>query len=460
MRRRLPPRPAALLHRAARGARAAASHLALAAGLLGAAAGVAPARAQEGAVPPERLAARERYQDMRFGMFIHWGVSSMLQDGEWIMNDRRLTVAEYETLAPLFDPVRFDARAWVAAAKAAGMRYITLITKHHDGFAMWDSQVSDWTITRRTPFKRDVVRELADECRRQGITLFFYYSQLDWHHPDYFPRGETGRSAGRPESGDFARYLRYMDAQLTELLTAYGPVGGIWFDGVWDRPDAPWEVARTYAMIHRLQPQALIIPNHHRPPADGEDAQTFEKDLPGANTAGFNTTTIGTLPLETSQTMNDSWGFRLHDRHWKPASALIRELAGAAGRGANYLLNVGPRPDGTFPDTAVATLRQVGAWLAVNGASIHGTRAGPVGPRPWGVTTQHGDTVYVHLLHGSDRVLALPALPRRVLRASLLADGAAVQVAQANDAVTLTLPHRDAEAPDQVVRLVLAPPGR
>lgn len=425
--------------------------------LIAAPALAAPPLAAQEAVPAERLAARERFQDLRFGMFIHWGVSSVLQDGEWVMNDRRLTVAEYETLAPLFDPVRFDARAWVAAAKAAGMRYITLITKHHDGFAMWDSKVSDWTIAKRTPFRRDVVRELADECRRQGILLFFYYSQLDWHHPDYFPRGQTGRTSGRPESGDFARYLSYMDAQLTELLTGYGPIGGIWFDGVWDRPEAPWEVQRTYAMIHRLQPQALIIPNHHQPPGEGEDAQTFEKDLPGFNTAGFNTTTIGSLPLETSQTMNDSWGFRLHDRRWKPAAALIREMAGAAGRGANYLLNVGPRPDGTFPDTAVATLQEVGAWLAVNGASIYGTRAGPVGPRPWGVTTQKGDTVYVHLLQGSDRVLALPALPRRVTGATLLDGGLPVLVAQANDAVTLTLPRRDAAAADQVIALVLAP---
>ena len=405
---------------------------------------------------PENAAAREWYQDAKYGMFIHWGISSVLQDGEWVMNNRGITAAEYESLAPLFDPKRFDARAWVATAKAAGMRYITLITKHHDGIALWNSRVSDWTVPKRTPFGRDVVRELADECARQGIKLFLYYSQLDWHHPDYFPRGQTGGTAGRPASGDWYRYLDYMDAQLTELLTNYGPIGGIWFDGVWDRPTADWRLERSYALIHRLQPAALVIPNNHEAPRPGEDIQTFEKDLPGANTAGFNTTVIGALPLEMSQTTNESWGFRLHDRAWKAPSRLIKELASAAGYGSNYLLNVGPRPDGTIPDSARANLAAVGRWLAVNGASVYGTRGGPLTPRPWGVTTQKGDTVYVHLLEGTDRVVALPALARRAQRAYLLDGGAAVTVTQANDAITLTLPHRDTASPDQVVVLGLA----
>lgn len=427
--------------------------LALAAGLLA----PAPAPAQAGYVPSaENLAAREWYQDAKYGMFIHWGVWSVLQDAEWVMNNRGITAAEFEQLPPLFDPKHFDARQWVATAKASGMRYITLVTKHHDGIALWDSRVSDWNVVKRTPFGRDVVRELAEECRRQGIKLFLYYSQLDWHHPDYFPRGQTGATAGRPMAGDWPRYLDYMDAHLTELLTGFGPIGGIWLDGLWDKPTADWRLDRTYALIHRLQPAALIIPNNHEPPRPGEDVQTFEKDLPGANSAGFNTTTIGALPLETAQTMNDSWGFRLHDRAWKSSTQLVRELAGAAGRGANYLLNVGPRPDGTFPDTVVATLARVGRWLEVNGASIYGTRPGPLTPRPWGVTTQKGDTVFVHLLEGTDRVVALPALSRRVARAFLLDGGAAVTVASTAESVTLTLPRRDVAAPDQVVALILA----
>jgi alpha-L-fucosidase len=404
---------------------------------------------------PENLAARQWYQDAKFGMFIHWGISSVLQDGEWVMNNRSITAADYESLPQFFNPAKFDAAAWVGAAKNAGMKYITLITKHHDGIALWDSKVSDWTIPRRTPFARDIVKAIAEECRRQDIRLFFYYSQLDWHHPDYFPRGETGRKAGRPESGDWPRYLAYVDAQLTELLTNYGPVGGIWFDGMWDKPGAEWQLDRTYALIHRLQPAALIIPNHHGAPLPGEDVQTFERDLPGANSAGFNTTTIGALPLETSETTNESWGFRLQDDKWKPAPTLIRELANAAGRNANFLLNVGPRPDGSIPDSALERLTALGDWMRVNGASIYGTRGGPLVPRPWGVTTQKGDTVYVHLLDTPDRVLALPPLTRRVVRAYLLADRAPVTVALAADVVTLTLPQRDDKSPDQVVVLVL-----
>lgn len=416
------------------------------------------ARGQQAYAPsPENLAARTWYQDAKLGMFVHWGISSVLQDGEWVMNNRGMTVHDYETLADYFNPQKFDAAAWVSTAKAAGMKYITLITKHHDGIALWDSKVSDWTIPKRTPYARDIVRQLAEECRKQDIKLFFYYSQLDWHHPDYWPRGQTGKTAGRPDNGNWPRYLDYMDAQLTELLTNYGAVGGIWFDGMWDKPDAEWRLERTYALIHRLQPSALIIPNHHGAPLPGEDVQTFERDLPGANTAGFNTTTVGALPLETSETTNESWGFRLQDNKWKPAATLIRELVEAAGRNANFLLNVGPRPDGTIPDSALTRLRAIGAWMKINSASIYGTRGGPIAPRRWGVTTQRGDTVYVHLLDTPDRVLALPPLPKKIARAYLLDSGAPVAVATTPDGITLTLPRRDNASPDQVVVLV---PGK
>ena len=405
---------------------------------------------------PENAAARAWYQDAKLGMFIHWGPSSVLQDGEWVMNNRGIRAAEYESLVPLFNPTTFDAAMWARTAKAAGMKYITLITKHHDGIALFDSKVSDYTVVKKSPFARDIVRELADACAKEGIRLFFYYSQLDWRHPDFYPRGETGRTSGRAESGSFPRYLDYMDAQLTELLTNYGPVGGIWFDGVWDQPKSDWRLAQTYALIHKLQPATLIIPNNHEAPRPGEDVQTFERDQPGANAQGFNTTTIGALPLEMSETMNDSWGFRLTDRNWKSSTTLIRSLVEAAGRNTNFLLNVGPRPDGTFPDSALARLSDIGAWMRVNGASIYGTRGGPLTPRPWGATTQKGDTVFVHLMHGEDPVVALPAFPRKVQRAYLLDGGASVAVAASASALVLTLPQRAVDSPDQVIVLVLA----
>src|SRR5436190_13622115 len=293
---------------------------------------LAPVRAQSRYTPaPENLAARQWFQDARLGMFVHWGVYSVLADGEWVMNNKKIPVADYEKLPELFNPAAFDAVEWVGLAKAAGMKYITITSKHHDGFAMFDSKVSDYNIVARTPYKKDPLKMLADEARRQGLKIFFYHSQLDWHHPDYYPRGRTGQDSGRPESGDWNRYLDYMDAQLRELLTNYGDIGGIWFDGWWDRPDANWRLDRTYSMIHQLQPAALVGSNHHRRPNPGEDFQMFEKDLPGGRTQGFNTDSeIGSLPLETCETMNGAWGFNITDRRYKSTKELIRYLVRAA----------------------------------------------------------------------------------------------------------------------------------
>ena len=413
---------------------------------------VAPLGAQA-VVPPERLAAREWYRDARFGMFVHWGVYSQLGQGEWVMQNQKIPIPTYEWLAGMFNPVKFDAKEWVSLAKAAGVRFITITSRHHDGFAMFATRANKYNIVDWTPFKRDPMKELADACHRQGIKLFFYYSQLDWHHPDYFPRGGTGKSSGRPESGDFNKYIAFMDTQLTELLTNYGAIGGIWFDGMWDKPEGDWHLASTYALIHRLQPGALIIPNHHKAPLPDEDAQTFEQDLPGANTAGFNTSTIGALPLETSLTMNNSWGFNITDHGWKSVADIESYLVRAAGANANLLLNIGPRPDGTIQPEAAERLRAVGEWLQKYGTTIYNTRGGPVPPRPWGVTTHRGDTVFVHVLSSVDRILALPDFGARVVAASQLGGGA-VTFAQASSGVTLTLPDTVAGAVDQVIVMV------
>ena len=258
------------------------------------------------------------------------------------------------------------------------MRYITITARHHDGFSMFATKASPYNIVDWTSFKRDPMKELADECRRQGITLFFYYSQLDWHHPDYFPRGNTGKATGRPDNGDWNRYLDFMDRQLEELLTNYGPLGGIWFDGMWDKPEAPWRLDRTYALIHRCSRPRSSCPNHHKAPLPGEDVQTFEQDLPGANTAGFNTKEIGALPLETSLTMNGSWGFNLTDRRFKSTREIIGYLVRARPATTRTCCSTsGPRPDGTIQPEAVERLRAVGQWLKTYGESIYGTRRGP-----------------------------------------------------------------------------------
>jgi len=374
---------------------------------------------------------REWFQDAKFGIFIHWGVYSVLGEGEWVMHTKKIAVEEYEELPPRFNPTECDPAEWVRIAKNAGMKYITITSKHHDGFAMYDSQVSDWDVVDRTPFKRDVLKMLADECEKQDLKLFFYHSHLDWHHPDYYPRGRTGQYSDRPDCGDFNKYLDYMNAQIAELCSGeYGEIGGIWFDGWWDqqlkKPSEPikktqvdWNLKETYDIIHKQQPQALIGNNHHVAPFPGEDFQMFEKDLPGQDTTGFGgDAEIGDLPLETCETMNKSWGYNKDDKDYKSSKELVQYLVRAAGHNANFLLNVGPMPNGKIQPEFVKRLDEVGQWIAQYGESIYGTRGGPLEPTENYVTTSKEDRIYVHVLNweGKDHLI-LPIGSRKVKRA-------------------------------------------
>lgn len=363
----------------------------------------------------ENLAARKEFRDLGFGIFIHWGVYSVLGRGEWVMNVEKISASDYEKLCEEFNPTKFDAAEWVSLFKKAGAKYIVITSKHHDGFAMFDAQTGDWDIVDRTKFGRDPLKELADECAKQDMKLFFYHSHVDWHHPEYFPRGMTGHTAGRMDSGNFEKYLEYMDSQLAELLSGrYGKVGGIWFDGWWDQqakrfdgtkdadPKATrldWHLRRTYDLIHKLQPACLIGNNHHVAPFNGEDFQMFERDLPGQNKGGHSPdAVIGELPLETCDTVNRSWGYNESDKNFKSQRDLIHYLVRAAGNNANLLLNVGPKPDGTIDEESAKRLTEVGNWISSNGASIRPTRGGPVKPQEWGASTHQGDTVYLHIL--------------------------------------------------------------
>jgi len=410
---------------------------------------------------PDNLAARHWFQDAKFGIFLHWGLYSELGGAgkmgiaEWIMDDAQIPARHYERLAKFFNPTSFDADAWVRTFKAAGARYVVITSKHHEGFAMFASKVSSYNVVDATPFKRDPMAELAVACRKAGIKLFFYYSQLDWHHPDYFPRGTTGHAAERPASGDWDRYIDYENGQLRELLTQYGPIGGIWFDGWWDQKDTAmrdrWRLQETYQMIHGLQPAALIGNNHHQRPFPGEDFQMFERDLPGENSMGFNTTAVSELPLEMAETMNGSWGFNLIDDQFKSTRTLVRSLVGAAGRNSNFLLNTGPLPNGELQPENVKTLGEIGQWLQRYAESVYGTRGGPLSPRPWGVTTQVGNRVYVHILDWTDATLLLPL--KNVKGARLLRDGSPVRLKNRSDGVEITLPPAQANEWDRIIRL-------
>jgi alpha-L-fucosidase len=348
-------------------------------------------------------AARQWFQDAKFGLFIHWGIYSLVGKGEWVMEHEKLPISEYGKLPPRFNPTKFDAAAWVELAKTAGARYLTITVKHHDGFCMFATKLTDYDIVDATPYHADPVHALAAACHKQGIKPFFYYSLLDWHHPDYFPRGKYGGAFGRAEKGDWPRYVAYYQGQIRELCTNYGEVGGFWFDGWWDRPGADWGLESTYRLIHELQPGALVGNNHHTAPFPGEDFQVFEQDLPGHNSAGFNRAAVAAdLPLETCLTMNNSWGYNAGDTHFKSAPQIIRALVGAAARGSNLLLNVGPRPDGTISPEFTRSLLDVGKWLNTYGESVYATRRGPVSPQPWGVATakgalEHPSTIYLHV---------------------------------------------------------------
>lgn len=403
----------------------------------------------------ENKKMRAWFESARFGLFIHWGVYSQLGDGEWVMNNQKIPIKTYEKLPAFFNPVAFDPKEWVQMVKDAGMKYITITSKHHDGFAMYDSKVSDYNIVKKTPYGKDVLKMLADECHAQGIKLFFYHSQLDWHHPDYFPRGFTGVDyTGREEKGDWYRYLDYMDAQLTELLTNYGPIAGIWFDGMWDKKDADWRLEKTYQLIHQLQPAALVGSNHHVTPYEGEDFQMFEKDLPGHNTTGFAPEQkIGDLPKETCETINNSWGFNLQDARNKSIKDLIQYLVKASGYGANFLLNVGPMPNGKIQPEHTALLKQMGDWLKVNGETIYDTKGGPLSARDWGVMTQRGNKYYVHILNWRDEVLTLPQLGKKVVAARLFKDKSTIKFQENEFGLSLMVPRNKWDEIDTIVEL-------
>lgn len=416
-----------------------------------------PAFAQEGYQPaPENVQARQNFADHKFGIFLHWGIYSMFAQGEWYLQNANIDNKEYAKAAKGFYPAQFDAKQWVSAFKQAGAKYICFTTRHHDGFSMFDTKYSDYDIVDASPFKRDIVRELADECKRQGIKFHLYYSHIDWTRDDY-PTGRTGRHTGKdPKKEDWNSYFTFMNNQLTELIKNYDP-DAIWFDGWWDHDEDAvpfnWHLGEQYAMMHKLKPSLLIGNNHHQTPNPGEDIQIFERDLPGENSAGLSGQSISRLPLETCQTMNGMWGYKVVDQNYKSVKTLIQYLVGAAGKGANLLLNIGPQPDGELPAAALDRLKGMGEWLEKYGETVYGTTAGDVPTRPWGVTTRKGDKQYVHIMSLEDTSLFLP-ITAKVKKAVVFDSRKPVQFKQTKDGILLDLGLKPQDA-DYIVELTM-----
>jgi alpha-L-fucosidase len=411
----------------------------------------------------QNVQTRQQFQIDKFGMFIHWGLSSMLAHGEWVMNERNIKVVDYTRLLHAFNPVDFNAAQWVATAKNAGMKYIVFITRHHDGFSNWNTKYSDWKITN-TPYGKDVLKLLSEECKKQGIKLGLYYSLLDWYRTDYpWETGRTGKGTGRTGKSDYASYLQFMKNQLTELLTNYGDIMCIWFDGHWDQTNPEgqadrssridWKYDEIYGLIHKLQPQCMIGNNHHLSPLNGEDFQMFERDLPGENKSGLSfQKPSGALPLETCETTNGAWGYNITDRNYKSINQVVQLLVGAAGRDANLLLNVGPMPTGLIQSEFTDTLAGAGKWLQQYGESIYGTRGGPLAPQPWGVTTRKGKLIYLHLFKTPENnSIVLPDATLKIKSVKGLGSNTPVKFTKQKTGITISTEGITVEGPDTII---------
>ena len=400
------------------------------------------------------------FQDIRFGMFIHWGPTAVAPRNDWLMHAERIAPAEYEKISARLNPTKFNADEWVSIAADAGQKYIVFTTKHHDGFSMYDTALSDYKITSFTPFKRDPVRELVEACAKRGnVKMGFYHSLLDWHHPAYRFRQQSGFA--------WSDYIAFMHGQVRELCTNYGDIAAMWFDGDWpnhkfDETDSyflpplgkSFEYDKLYDMIHTLQPDAVIVNNRHSdPPLPGEDVQGFEQDLPGLNTTGFNSPTISDAPLEVCMTINDHWFHIANSINYKSTRQLIHYLARSASAGANYLLNVGPLETGEIVPTHAARLRAMGAWLKTNGDSIYATRAGIIPPTAEVVSTRKGDVHYIHLLEYLSDSQKVTGVPSNIKEAHLLSNGAEIDLNWVDGQLILYVPEQQRDPFDTVVVL-------
>jgi alpha-L-fucosidase len=371
------------------------------------------------------------WREARFGLFIHWGLYAIpagewkeqTNHAEWILTTAQIPVDEYEKFAPQFNPVRFDAAEWVTMAKNAGMKYIVITSKHHDGFCLFDSKVTEYDVMDATPFKRDILKELAEECRKQGLKMCWYHSIMDWHHPDYLPR--RGWEKRPSEGADFDRYVTSMKSQVKELVTSYGEIGVLWFDGEWE---STWNRERgedLYWFVRGLQPNIIInnrvgkgragMAGTYDPLTASGDFGTPEQEIPDTG-LGYD--------WETCMTMNDHWGYNKNDNNWKSAEDLIRKLIDIVSKGGNFLLNVGPTAEGVFPQASIERLEAMGEWMDVYGDSLYGSTASLFEGLDWGRSTTKGNKIYLHVFDWPEQegILEVPGLLSRAQTAHLLGE--------------------------------------
>jgi alpha-L-fucosidase len=406
---------------------------------------------------------RAWFNDAKFGMFIHWGPVSLASvEISWpIMEpDPKTPISqeEYVNLYKRFNPVQYDPDAWVELARQAGQRYMVLVTKHHDGFCMFDSAFSDYKITN-TPYKKDIVRMLGEACERQNMPLGYYYSPPDMHHPGFRDTSKLAKENyhGEPTRPEWSMYLNYMQLQLRELMCRYPSPAVIWFDGLGHQEK--YDGYQVVRMIREMSPGTLVNNRIGVPGDFGTPEQYVPERIPvkGVEILGTDTSQQNALPpgipshdemrtWETCMTINETWAYNKNDTKYKSTQHLIRTLVDVASKGGNLLLNVGPTPEGTIQPEFQERLRGIGRWLAVNGDAIYGTTFGPLQNLPYGRTTAKGDVTYLHIFNWpSDGKLEIPDLKRRVLDVRMLDGGRPLAFSQSAGKITITLP---AQAPD------------
>jgi len=418
-----------------------------------------------GEVASETLEQRDArmawWREARFGLFIHWGLYAVpagewrdeTHHAEWILTTAQIPVTEYEKFAPQFNPVQFDAAAWVRAAKDAGMRYIVITSKHHDGFCLFDSELTDYDVIDATPFGRDILKELEEECLKQGIRLCFYHSIMDWHHPDYLPR--RGWESRPAEGADFDRYVDYMKGQVKEIVTNYRDIGVLWFDGEWERTWTPERGRDLYDFVRSIDSDIIInnrvgkgragMAGTFDPASASGDFGTPEQEIPATGLV---------YDWETCMTMNDHWGYNKNDENWKSSERLILMLVDIASKGGNFLLNVGPTAEGLFPQESIDRLADMGRWMKIYGESIYGTRASLFESLPWGRSTTKTRTLYLHVFDWpANGRLEVPGLLTQAKAAYLLTDKQEpLEVSYQPGSALVSLP---AAAPDAVASVVV-----